>query len=58
MNGTRKRRRRKKQAPVLRVSARRRKKSNERTMRLLGVTSVAELQPEHVTQLHRLLPRE
>lgn len=30
----------------------------ERTMRLLGVTSVAELQPEHVTQLHRLLPRE
>ena len=29
----------------------------ERTMRLLGVTSVAELQPEHVTQLHRLLPR-
>ena len=30
----------------------------ERTMRLLGVTSVAELRPEHVTQLHRLLPRE
>jgi len=29
----------------------------ERTMRLLGVTSVAELQPEHVTQLQRLTAR-
>jgi len=28
-----------------------------RTMRLLGVSSVAELEPRHVTQLHRLLPR-
>jgi L-lactate dehydrogenase (cytochrome) len=27
-----------------------------RTMRLLGVTSLAELTPRHVTQLHRLLP--
>ena len=40
MNGTQKRRRKKKQAPVLRVSARRRKKSNERTMRLLGLAAV------------------
>lgn len=29
-----------------------------RTMRLLGVSSVAELEPRHVTQLHRLLPRD
>ena len=29
----------------------------ERTMRLLGVTSLDELQPEHVTQLIRLAPR-
>ena len=29
----------------------------ERTMRLLGVTSLAELTPEHVTQLERLAPR-
>ncbi len=28
----------------------------ERTMRLLGVVSVAELNPGHVTQLHRLVP--
>ncbi|PRY67843.1 L-lactate dehydrogenase (cytochrome) [Glaciihabitans tibetensis] len=28
-----------------------------RTMRLLGVTSLAELTPEHVTQLERLVPR-
>ncbi len=28
-----------------------------RTMRLLGVSSIAELEPRHVTQLHRLLPR-
>lgn len=28
-----------------------------RTMRLLGVTSLEELSPEHVTQLHRLVPR-
>nr|WP_090277232.1 alpha-hydroxy acid oxidase [Mycolicibacterium komanii] len=28
-----------------------------RTMRLLGVTSLSELGPRHVTQLHRLLPR-
>jgi L-lactate dehydrogenase (cytochrome) len=28
-----------------------------RTMRLLGVTSLAELSPEHVTQLERLVPR-
>lgn len=28
----------------------------ERTMRLLGVTSVSELHPGHVTQLHRLTP--
>jgi L-lactate dehydrogenase (cytochrome) len=27
-----------------------------RTMRLLGVTSVGELGPQHVTQLHRLVP--
>jgi L-lactate dehydrogenase (cytochrome) len=27
-----------------------------RTMRLLGVTSLAELTPRHVTQLHRLVP--
>jgi L-lactate dehydrogenase (cytochrome) len=29
----------------------------ERTMRLLGVTSLAELEPGHVTQLERLAPR-
>jgi L-lactate dehydrogenase (cytochrome) len=29
-----------------------------RTMRLLGVTSLAELEPRHVTQLERLVPRE
>lgn len=29
-----------------------------RTMGLLGASSVAELKPEHVTQLVRLLPRE
>ncbi|WP_024794012.1 alpha-hydroxy acid oxidase [Tomitella biformata] len=29
----------------------------ERTMRLLGVTSIAELEPRHVTQLQRLAPR-
>lgn len=29
----------------------------ERTMRLLGVTSLAELNPGHVTQLERLVPR-
>ncbi|MDQ3421839.1 MAG: alpha-hydroxy-acid oxidizing protein, partial [Actinomycetota bacterium] len=28
-----------------------------RTMRLLGVSSVEELTPEHVIQLHRLAPR-
>ncbi|HEY4269607.1 MAG TPA: alpha-hydroxy acid oxidase [Galbitalea sp.] len=28
-----------------------------RTMRLLGVTSLAELEPGHVTQLQRLIPR-
>ncbi|HEV7948241.1 MAG TPA: alpha-hydroxy acid oxidase [Glaciihabitans sp.] len=28
-----------------------------RTMRLLGVTSLAELEPSHVTQLERLVPR-
>jgi L-lactate dehydrogenase (cytochrome) len=28
-----------------------------RTMRLLGVTSLAELTPEHVTQLERMVPR-
>jgi L-lactate dehydrogenase (cytochrome) len=32
-------------------------KDIERTMRLLGVTSVAELEPGHVTQLQRLVPR-
>jgi L-lactate dehydrogenase (cytochrome) len=32
-------------------------KDIERTMRLLGVTTLAELQPEHVTQLHRLTSR-
>lgn len=32
-------------------------KDIERTMRLLGVTSVAELEPSHVTQLQRLIPR-
>ncbi|MET0767793.1 MAG: alpha-hydroxy acid oxidase [Aeromicrobium sp.] len=32
-------------------------KDIERTMRLLGVTSLAELRPEHVTQLQRLSPR-
>ncbi|QYM74966.1 alpha-hydroxy acid oxidase [Leucobacter luti] len=30
----------------------------ERTMRLLGVTSLAELEPHHVTQLQRLAPVE
>jgi len=29
----------------------------ERTMRLLGVTSIGELTPDHVTQLIRLVPR-
>lgn len=29
----------------------------ERTMRLLGVSTLAELEPAHVTQLRRLLPR-
>ena len=29
-----------------------------RTMKLLGVHALDELEPEHVTQLHRLLPRE
>jgi len=29
----------------------------ERTMRLLGVTSLGELEPGHVTQLERLVPR-
>ncbi len=29
----------------------------ERTMKLLQVTSVAELEPKHVTQLQRLIPR-
>ena len=29
----------------------------ERTMRLLGVTSLDELEPGHVTQLERLVPR-
>ena len=29
-----------------------------RTMKLLGVTSVAELNPDHVTQLRRLVPIE
>ena len=29
----------------------------ERTMRLLGVTTLDELHPEHVTQLVRLAPR-
>jgi L-lactate dehydrogenase (cytochrome) len=29
----------------------------ERTMRLLGVTELAELEPKHVTQLERLVPR-
>jgi len=33
-------------------------KDIERTMRLLGVTSVAELEPSHVTQLQRLVPRD
>jgi L-lactate dehydrogenase (cytochrome) len=28
----------------------------ERTMRLLGVSSLAELEPTHVTQLARLMP--
>jgi L-lactate dehydrogenase (cytochrome)/glycolate oxidase len=32
-------------------------KDIERTMQLLGVTSVAELEPSHVTQLQRLIPR-
>ncbi|MDX6233948.1 MAG: hypothetical protein QOH68_3030, partial [Nocardioidaceae bacterium] len=32
-------------------------KDIERTMRLLGVTSVSELEPAHVTQLQRLIPR-
>lgn len=30
----------------------------ERTMRLLGAASLADLHPEHVTQLQRLIPRE
>ena len=30
----------------------------ERTMRLLGVASLDELNPQHVTQLRRLVPRE
>jgi L-lactate dehydrogenase (cytochrome) len=29
-----------------------------RTMRLLGVSSLEELNPSHVTQLRRLIPRE
>lgn len=29
----------------------------ERTMKLLGVATLEELVPEHVTQLHRLIPR-
>ncbi|MGV1033826.1 MAG: alpha-hydroxy acid oxidase [Microbacteriaceae bacterium] len=29
----------------------------ERTMKLLGVSSIAELEPRHVTQLERLIPR-
>ncbi|MCW2840134.1 MAG: alpha-hydroxy-acid oxidizing enzyme [Aeromicrobium sp.] len=33
------------------------RKDIERTMRLLGVSTLAELQPEHVTQLHRLTAR-
>ena len=33
-------------------------KDIERTMRLLGVTSVGELEPSHVTQLQRLVPRD
>ena len=28
-----------------------------RTMRLLGVKSIDELEPKHVTQLERLIPR-
>jgi L-lactate dehydrogenase (cytochrome) len=28
-----------------------------RTMKLLQVTTIAELEPEHVTQLQRLVPR-
>ena len=28
----------------------------ERTMQLLGVSSIAELEPRHVTQLQRLTP--
>ncbi|MBC7631157.1 alpha-hydroxy acid oxidase [Aeromicrobium sp.] len=32
-------------------------KDIERTMRLLGVTSIGELNPDHVTQLARLSPR-
>jgi L-lactate dehydrogenase (cytochrome) len=28
----------------------------ERTMKLLGVSSLAELEPKHVTQLTRLVP--
>ena len=28
----------------------------ERTMKLLGVSSIAELEPKHVTQLTRLVP--
>ncbi|WP_404434027.1 alpha-hydroxy-acid oxidizing protein [Microbacterium lacus] len=28
----------------------------ERTMKLLGVSTIAELEPKHVTQLHRLVP--
>lgn len=30
----------------------------ERTMKLLGVASVADLNPDHVTQLRRLVPRD
>jgi len=29
-----------------------------RTMRLLGMTSLEELEPGHVTQLQRLIPRD
>lgn len=34
------------------------REETERTMKLLGVASLAELQPAHVTQLRRLLPSE
>lgn len=30
----------------------------ERTMKLLGVSSLEELEPRHVTQLERLIPRK